>query len=170
MGMRVYALGKFLIAIELHAKSSFERRCAPIFGVQAASVESSTTVADDTGLPFDTDLDAPPDVAAAQIDATVALPLESRPRQTEQPSLARVPARSDSPIKHDDAGLANCDLASHNLSRDWRAAPAAILKSDPPLAGVRPGRRACYRGRVSGGGRVRRADDGGRPAPGGRGR
>lgn len=83
------------------------------------------------GLPFDTDLDAPPDVAAAQIDATVALPLESRPRQTEQPSLARVPARSDSPIKHDDSGLANCDLASHNLSRDWRATPATILKSGP---------------------------------------
>lgn len=45
-------MGKFLIAIELHAKSSFERRCAPIFGVQAASVESSTTVADDTGPDF----------------------------------------------------------------------------------------------------------------------
>ena len=46
-------------------------------------------------LPFDTDLDAPPDVAAAQIDATVALTLDARLCQTRQPSLARVPAQPD---------------------------------------------------------------------------
>ncbi len=45
-------------------------------------------------IPFDTDLEAPPDVAAAEIDATVALHLDARPTQTAQQSLARVPARS----------------------------------------------------------------------------
>jgi len=44
-------------------------------------------------LPFDTDLEGSPDVAAAQIEATLALPLDARPSQTQQPSLARVPAR-----------------------------------------------------------------------------
>ena len=44
-------------------------------------------------LPHDTDLDASPDVAAAEIDAKVALPLDGRLGQTQQPVLARVPAR-----------------------------------------------------------------------------
>ena len=86
------------------------------------------------GLPFDTDLDAPPDIAAAEIDATVALPLDCRPRQTQQPSLARVPARPDSPSKHDvpdDAGPDDCELAPPGPIRDRQAAPAAILKSPP---------------------------------------
>jgi hypothetical protein len=48
---------------------------------------------DQYGLPFDTDFDAPPDFAAAEIDATVALPLDVRRSQTQQPSLARLPAR-----------------------------------------------------------------------------
>ncbi len=45
------------------------------------------------GIPFDTDLDARPDVAAAIIDATVALHLDARPGQLQQQSLPRVPAR-----------------------------------------------------------------------------
>jgi hypothetical protein len=36
-------------------------------------------------------------MAAAEIDATVALPLDARPCQTQQQSLARVPARPVSP-------------------------------------------------------------------------
>ncbi len=44
-------------------------------------------------LPFDTDFDAPPDVAAATIEATIGLTPEARLTQTRQPSLARVPAR-----------------------------------------------------------------------------
>ena len=44
------------------------------------------------GLPFDTDFDAPPDDAAAQIDATAALNLDARLSQTQQQSLARNPA------------------------------------------------------------------------------
>ena len=75
-------------------------------------------------LPFDTDLDAPPDVAAAEIDATVALPLDARPGQTEQPSLARVPARPDSQSRNDipaNAGLRDHELAFPNLLRDPQA-------------------------------------------------
>jgi hypothetical protein len=48
---------------------------------------------DQYGLPFDVDLDAQPEFAAAEIDATVTLPLDARLGQTRQPSLARVPAR-----------------------------------------------------------------------------
>ena len=44
------------------------------------------------GLPFDTDLDAPPDAAAAQIDATMTLNPDARLPQTKQRSLARNPA------------------------------------------------------------------------------
>ena len=52
---------------------------------------------DQYGLPFDVDLDAPPDLAAAQIDATRTLTPDARLSQTQQPSLARVPARPESP-------------------------------------------------------------------------
>ena len=44
-------------------------------------------------LPFDVDLDAPPDFAAAEIDATVALHMDARYSQTQQQSLPRNPAR-----------------------------------------------------------------------------
>ena len=51
------------------------------------------TPRDQYDLPYDVELDTPPDTAAAQIEATVALPLDARPGQLQQPSLARVPAR-----------------------------------------------------------------------------
>ncbi|HZD32357.1 MAG TPA: hypothetical protein VE779_11930 [Candidatus Angelobacter sp.] len=44
-------------------------------------------------LPFDADLDGPPDEAAAEIDATRTLPLDARVGQLERPYFPRVPAR-----------------------------------------------------------------------------
>jgi hypothetical protein len=52
-------------------------------------------------LPFDTDFDAPPDVAAATIEASIGLTHEARLAQTQQMSLARVPARPESPAATD---------------------------------------------------------------------
>ena len=59
---------------------------------------------DQYGLPFDVDLDAPPDFAAAQIDATRTLIPDARLSQTEQQSLARVPARRESSPEKDVGG------------------------------------------------------------------
>jgi hypothetical protein len=94
---------------------------------------------DQYDIPFDTDLEARPDVAAAQIDATLALPLDARPSQTEQPSLARVQPR---PAPHNDAAPANAmpedqGLAFPNLLRNPLPAPDIILKS-PPASAIAP--------------------------------
>ncbi len=89
---------------------------------------------DQFGIPFDTDLDAPPDIAAAQIDATVTLPLDCRPRQTQQPSLARNPARPSSPGMNEilaPTAPDDCKLPSLNPDHDRHAAPRLTLKSPP---------------------------------------
>ena len=63
------------------------------------------------GLPFDVDLDAQPDVAAAEIDATVALTMEARYSQTQQQSLARVPARAVSGPQSPEVSNCEADAA-----------------------------------------------------------
>jgi len=52
------------------------------------------TLRDQYDLPYDVELDVPPDAAAAQIEATIGLTPDARPCQTRQLSLARVPART----------------------------------------------------------------------------
>jgi len=94
---------------------------------------------DQYGLPFDVDLDAPPDLAAAQIDATVALPLDARPRQTEQQSLARVPARLHSSPAKDVSG---CPISSRSAAvsvagANWRD-PERGAEGPPSPAGDGP--------------------------------
>lgn len=94
------------------------------------------TLRDQYDLPFDVDLDAPPDVAAAAIDATVTLSLDARLGQTRQPSLARVPARPD-PQQQDSplAPPANEDggLARGPLHRPPETVSAALLPSPTSL-------------------------------------
>jgi len=74
---------------------------------------------DQYDIPFDTDLEAQPDIAAAEIDATVALPLDARPSQLQQLSLARVPART-----------------GHDLGREPQATNQVPVKS--PALGAPP--------------------------------
>ncbi|HVP55812.1 MAG TPA: hypothetical protein VMU45_12545 [Candidatus Eisenbacteria bacterium] len=91
-------------------------------------------------LPFDTDLEAPPDVAAAEIDATVALPMDARRGQTEQQVLARVPARPESPAGNNalrGSGEKHSEVPVHDLRRDPQPVPDAVLKS-PPLSHPAP--------------------------------
>jgi hypothetical protein len=86
------------------------------------------------GLAFDTDFDAQPDNAAAEIDASVALHLDARHRQTQQPSLARNPARPESRNSNDIVATITpedrklpCPVRDH----DRQAAPGVNLKSPP---------------------------------------
>jgi hypothetical protein len=72
----------------------------------------------------------------------VALPLESRPSQTQQPSLARVPAHPSSPDADDtsdddgpdDARSDDAELLPSDAIRRRQAAPATARKSPPVLS------------------------------------
>ena len=85
-------------------------------------------------LPYDTDFDAPPDVAAAAIDATINLTPAARRTQTEQPSLARVPAR---PARQDDAPPAGAP-GSPGFRANPGAVPDACAAFRKPPAETRP--------------------------------
>ncbi len=94
------------------------------------------------GIPYDANLDAPPDVAAAEIDATVALSLDARPGQTEQASLARVPARPNSqPVNSvsSNVGSDDGDLRVPGLVQDPELAPDTVPKLPPASSTVRAG-------------------------------
>ena len=90
-GLLLYALQQAASGLRSTPEWKGQRpEIAPEEPLRALEIQS---LQNQFALPFDTDLDGPPDLAAAQIDATIALPLDARPSQTQQPSLARVPAR-----------------------------------------------------------------------------
>ena len=135
----VYLYGLQMASVSLKSQPEWKASRPEIEADQPLRALEVRSLQDQYDIPFDTDLEAQPYIAAAEIDATVALPLDARHAQTQQPSLARVPAR---PAPHNDTAPANAmpeddALASPNLLRDPQPAPGTTLKS-PPASAIAP--------------------------------
>jgi hypothetical protein len=90
----VYLYGLQMASISLKSQPEWKGSRPEIEADEPLRALEVHSLQEQYDLPFDTDLDAPPDVAAAEIDASIALPLDARHGQSHRPYLARVPARS----------------------------------------------------------------------------
>lgn len=88
----VYLYGLQMAAASLKSRPDWQGNRPEVEAAEPLRALEIRSLQDQYSIPFDTDLEAQPDFAAAEIDAAVALPLEARPCQTQQPPLARVPA------------------------------------------------------------------------------
>jgi hypothetical protein len=100
----VYLYGLQMASVSLKSQPEWKGSRPEIEADQPLRALEVRSLRDQYDIPFDTDLEAQPYIAAAEIDATVALPLDARPAQTQQPSLARVPPR---PAPHNGTAPAN---------------------------------------------------------------
>lgn len=93
----VYLYGLQQAAAALKSRPEWKGQRPEIEADQPLRALEIYSLRDQYDLPYDTDLSARPDVAAAEIDATIGLTPEARPSQIQQLSLARVPARPAPP-------------------------------------------------------------------------
>jgi hypothetical protein len=112
-GLLLYALQQ--AAANLKTTPGWKGQRPEIKADEALRALEVNTLQHQFNLPFDVDLDAPPDNAAAEIDATVALHMDARYSQTEQQSLPRNPTRSVGGPQLPDVG--NCGVNSEGTPK-----------------------------------------------------
>jgi|SRR5271166_2944954 len=136
-GLLLYALQQAAAGLKSTLEWKGQRpEIAPNEPLRALEIHS---LQDQYELPFDTDSDVPPDVAAAEIDATIALPMDARLSQTEQPPLARVPAQS-APLAEAPGDTTSAAAPAAVLGKAERHGLSAVdLRRDPQSAPDAPG-------------------------------
>lgn len=88
----VYLYGLQMAATRLNSQKEWKGSRPELAADEPLSVTDVGTLQERYHLPFDTNLDCPPDEAAAEIAATVALPLDARLANINKPYFPRVPA------------------------------------------------------------------------------
>jgi hypothetical protein len=96
----VYLYGLQMASAQLKSRPEWKGQRPELPAGEPLSVLDVGTLQERFHLPFDANFEIPPDYAAAEIDATVALPLDARLAQIKHPYFPRVPARP-APIPDD---------------------------------------------------------------------
>ena len=89
----VYLYGLQMASARLNSKREWKGSRPELAADEPLSVLDVGTLHERYRLPFDTNLDCPPEEAVAEIDATVALSLDARHGNLDKPYFPRVPAR-----------------------------------------------------------------------------
>ena len=133
-GQLLYLLQQ--VACNLNRTPGWDAQVPPLEADQELRALEVPSLQEQYGLPFDTDLEAPAEVAAAAIDASAALPLDARQKPV-RPAPARVPVGrtswDDDPGDHADGP----DPTYGNLCRSLQAAQRT-LRSGPGATPAEP--------------------------------